>query len=96
MARALLRSKPLCLLDEATSAVDAKSERDITLRLIAASRQKGLNLIAVTHRLQWLEAFDEVWFVERGAILWRGHHLELLKQADTSRYREFCKTHMGS
>lgn len=87
IARALLRERPLWLLDEATSAIDARSEKDITLRLIAASHATGSLLLAVTHRLTWLDAFDEVWFVEQGRVVLKGHHQELLS---TPRYRNFC------
>ena len=87
IARGLLRGKPLWLLDEATSAIDAKSEREITLRLTAACRERGTVLIAVTHRLQWLDAYDEVWFVEGGAVTHRGPHRALMREP---RYRTFC------
>lgn len=87
IARGLLRQRAIWLLDEATSAIDAKSEREITLRLIAESRDKGAILIAVTHRLQWLDAYDEVWFVEHGTILYSGAHQSLLSH---QRYRQFC------
>jgi ATP-binding cassette subfamily B protein len=93
MARALLRGKALYLLDEATSAVDAKSERDITLRLIEVCRRRREAVIAVTHRLQWLDAFDEVWFVENGQIRWRGPHAKLMAEPTAARYRDFCRSH---
>ncbi len=86
IARALLRRRPIWLLDEATSAVDARSEKDITQRLIASCRDTGHALLVVTHRLTWLESFDEVWFVEAGTIALAGTHLALL--ADP-RYQAF-------
>jgi ABC-type multidrug transport system fused ATPase/permease subunit len=87
IARSLLRGKSLWLLDEATSAVDAKSEKDITLRLIGACRAEGRALLAVTHRLTWLEAFDAVWFVEDGEVRLAGPHAALLRER---RYRDYC------
>ena len=87
IARGLLRQRPIWLLDEATSAIDAKSEREITLRLMAACKEQGAIFVAVTHRLQWLDAYDEVWFVEHGTILYVGTHRALLEQ---TRYRQFC------
>ena len=87
IARALLRHKWVWLLDEATSAVDAASEKDITDRLIRAAKVEKKSLIAVTHRLTWLPLYDEVWFVEGGRLTYSGHHSELLKDA---RYRSFC------
>lgn len=87
IARALLRSPEILLLDESTSAVDAGSEQDITQRLIAMNKQKGSFLLAVTHRLRWLSLYDEVWFVEDGQILMRGSHQQL---QTNGRYRMFC------
>ena len=87
IARALLRHKWVWLLDEATSAIDAVSEKDITERLIGAAKVEKKSLIAVTHRLTWLPLYDEVWFIEGGRLIYSGHHSELLKDA---RYRSFC------
>ena len=92
IARGLLRRKPIWLLDEATAAIDAKSERDITLRLTAACRETGHALLAVTHRLTWLSAFDEVWFVEKGELALAGAHADLLKDP---RYRSYCDSAGG-
>ncbi len=89
IARSALRHRPLWLLDEATSAVDARSERDITLRLIDACRRQGQALVAVTHRLSWLGSFDEVWFIENGQRQLVGAHADLLA---VPRYRDFCQT----
>lgn len=68
IARALLRRKKYILLDEATSAVDAGSEEEITRALTGMSRDGTIGLIAVTHRLEWLALYDEIWFVESGKI----------------------------
>lgn len=87
IARALLRKKWVWLLDEATSAIDLASEKDITERLIAAAREADKALIAVTHRLTWLPLYDEVWFVEGGHLLYVGPHDQLLREP---RYRAFC------
>ncbi len=87
IARGILRERPLWLLDEATSAVDPRSEREITQRLVAAARAQGKVLISVTHRLQFLTEYDEVWFVEDGALRLRGPHAALLAEP---RYRRYC------
>ncbi len=93
IARGLLRQKSIWLLDEATSAVDARSERDITQRLIQACHESKHALVAVTHRLTWLGSFDEVWFVEHGERTLVGPHAELLA---TPRYRDYCMAHAGA
>lgn len=89
IARGLMRDRPLWLLDEATSAIDPTTERDITERLIAACRERGTILVAATHRLEFLDLYDEVWFVEGGGVALRGKHATL--QA-TPRYRDYCAT----
>jgi subfamily B ATP-binding cassette protein MsbA len=88
IARALLRNKPILLFDEATSAVDPKTERDITQRMIAACRENGQILLSISHRLQCLEFFDEVYFIEAGKIALRGRHQDLLSNV---RYRKFIQ-----
>jgi ABC-type multidrug transport system fused ATPase/permease subunit len=87
IARALLRLKWIWLLDEATSAIDAASEKDITERLIRAAQMERKVLIAVTHRLTWLPLYDQVWFVEGGQLMFAGAHDVLLREP---RYRAFC------
>jgi ABC-type multidrug transport system fused ATPase/permease subunit len=86
IARAILRRRPLLCLDEATSGVDSATEKDISERLITATREAGSSLIAVTHRLQWLGLYDAVWFVEDGKVRATGPHAELMQH---DRYRQF-------
>lgn len=86
IARAILQDRDVWVFDEATSAVDAATEEDITLRAIAYCRERRRRLISVTHRLRWLEAFDEVWFMEHGRITERGRHRDLMEKP---RYRQF-------
>lgn len=86
IARALLRQRPILLLDEATSALDSANENAVMHSLLAGCRKQNVTLLAVTHRLSQLSAFDEVWFVEDGAIVAKGRHEDLIRQ---ERYREF-------
>ena len=79
IARALLRGKKVLLLDEATSAIDAKSEKDITERLLKSNKAEGNILIAVTHRVEWLSLFDEVWYIENGELCFKGAHEDLIR-----------------
>ena len=92
IARAILRRPNILMLDEATAAIDGATERDISTRLIAASRHDGTILIAVTHRLRWLGLYDEVWFVENGRLELAGSHTDLLTRP---RYRQFTSTEDG-
>lgn len=90
IARAWLRQKRLLLLDEATSALDPATEAAIMQRVVKAVRGSGRALLAVTHRLQCLELFDEIWFVEEGHISLRGSRDQLMREP---RFREFCQVH---
>lgn len=86
--RALLRQREILLLDEATSALDTDVEKQILTELFNLAKKKGIMFIVVTHRLSFLEQFDEVWFVEGGKLIVKGSHSELL---ENNRYREFVE-----
>ena len=86
IARALLRPAGFLLLDEASSAIDAEAERGLLKRLFGYCRAEQKGLIAVTHRLQCIDEFDEIWFLEQGRLIAKGPHAKLLAHA---RYREF-------
>ncbi len=68
IARALLRGKDFLLLDEATSAIDEATEREITTSLLGLCQEQGIGILAITHRLQLIALYDEVWFMEAGKI----------------------------
>ncbi|HET9239661.1 MAG TPA: ABC transporter ATP-binding protein [Oligoflexus sp.] len=68
IARAMLRPQPLLLMDEVTAAIDPLAEEAITRRVIERCHEKNLCLLFVTHRLQQLPYFDEIWFVEAGTV----------------------------
>ena len=72
IAREIMRKKDIWILDEPTSAIDARSERDITERLVEQAKSQGKILLVVTHRLQWLSLFDEIQFFEHGRCLAKG------------------------
>lgn len=93
IARALLREPKVLLLDEATSAVDVAAELDITRRLTNDTKKSGRSLLAVTHRLQWLAFYDEIWFVDSGRILMKG---TLTEMQDFERFRRFIAPEASS
>ena len=76
IARAILRDPHLLVLDEATSALDPATEAAInaTLKRIG----KGRTIIAVTHRLASVNGFDCIYVLDRGKVVERGSHAELL------------------
>ncbi len=80
LVRSLLRKKPVLLLDEATSSVDPSMEEQILDRLLMWARANTKSVIAVTHRLNILDRFDEIWFVENGKLSARGTLEQLMSQ----------------
>src|SRR5689334_2773350 len=76
IARAILKHPAILIFDEATSALDSKSEKLIQaeLREIAANR----TTLTIAHRLSTIVGADQILVLERGRIVERGTHLELL------------------
>jgi ABC-type multidrug transport system fused ATPase/permease subunit len=76
LARAYVADPDLLVLDEATSAVDPATEVRLQRTLDAVTR--GRTTIAIAHRLSTAQAADEVIVVDRGRIVQRGPHAELV------------------
>ena len=76
IARALLADFPLIVLDEPGEHLDTQTADAIVADLLALTRETGTLLI--THRLAGLEEVDEVLVLDRGRVLERGAHAELL------------------
>jgi len=78
IARALLRNRECLILDDALSAVDAKTEREIISHL---QQERGgcMNIISA-HRLSAVRHADEIIVMSEGCISERGTHEELLEQ----------------
>jgi thiol reductant ABC exporter CydC subunit len=84
IARALLADFPLIVLDEPGEHLDTQTADAIVADLLAITRETGTLLI--THRLAGLEEVDEVLVLDRGRVVERGAHAELL--ALDGRYAE--------
>jgi len=76
IARTILKAPPILLLDEATSALDSHTERDIQDALDRVSKNRTTLVIA--HRLSTIVGADEILVLDRGVIVERGTHNELL------------------
>ena len=72
----LLKDPRILILDEATSALDTVSERLIQAALERVMR--GRTTIAIAHRLSTILRADQILVYERGRIVERGTHRELL------------------
>jgi ATP-binding cassette subfamily B protein len=78
IARVVLKNPRVLILDEATSALDTHSERLVQQAL--APLMKGRTTIAIAHRLSTILAADTILYLDRGRIIERGSHLELLER----------------
>ncbi|MCX5121420.1 ABC transporter ATP-binding protein/permease [Micromonospora sp. NBC_00362] len=81
LARAYVADPDLLVLDEATSAVDPATEVRLQRTLDAVTR--GRTTLAIAHRLSTAQAADEVIVVDRGRVVQRGPHDELVRDADS-------------
>jgi putative ABC transport system ATP-binding protein len=78
LARAYIADPDLLVLDEATSAVDPATEVRIQRALEGVTR--GRTAISIAHRLSTAEAADEVIVFDRGRIVQRGPHADLVAE----------------
>lgn len=78
IARVILKDPRILILDEATSALDTHSERLVQQAL--APLTKGRTTVAIAHRLSTILAADTIVYMDRGRIVERGTHTELLRR----------------
>jgi ATP-binding cassette, subfamily B, bacterial len=81
LARAYLADPDLLVLDEATSSVDPATEVRLQHALDALTR--GRTTVAIAHRLSTAEAADDVIVVDKGRVVARGPHAELVGDPDS-------------
>lgn len=78
IARAVLKNPPILILDEATSALDTESERLVQDAL--NKLMKNRTSVVIAHRLSTIQHADEIIVMQKGQLIERGTHAELLQR----------------
>ncbi len=82
IARVLAQDPTIIIMDEATSALDAKTEHGV----VQSVKNRGIACVVIAHRLSTIRSCDEIIVMEKGEIVARGTHDELMK--NSSVYQE--------
>ena len=74
IARVLAQDPTLIIMDEATSALDAQTEYEV----VKSIKARGITLVVIAHRLSTIRDCDEIIVLDKGKIVERGSHNELM------------------
>ena len=85
IARAMMKDAPIIILDEATANVDPENEKELMEAISELTHEKTVIMIA--HRLKTVRHADQILVVDKGRIVQRGTHDELMEQEGI--YRRF-------
>ena len=92
IARCLLKDAPIVIFDEATANVDPENEDQLQKAMEALTREKTVLMIA--HRLKTVRGADQILVLDKGRIVKKGTHDELVQQAGN--YRNFVSARTKS
>lgn len=94
IARAIMKDAPIIILDEATANVDPENEKELMEAVKALTKEKTILMIA--HRLKTVRNADQIFVVEKGKIVQRGTHEELMaKEGIYQRFVDSRKLAIG-
>ena len=79
IARALVRSAPILILDEPTSAVDPEAEADFRDVMIDLRATRKFTIIVIAHRLSTIVDADQIVVLDHGRVAEHGTHDQLLR-----------------
>ncbi len=85
IARAIMKDAPVIILDEATANVDPENEKELMDAIKALTKEKTILMIA--HRLKTVREADQIFVVDKGRIVQRGPHEQLIREDGI--YRRF-------
>lgn len=77
IARAVLKNPSILILDEATSALDSESE--LLVQEALTKLMQNRTTLVIAHRLSTIQHADEILVIEKGRIIQRGTHVDLIK-----------------
>lgn len=88
IARALIKKPSILVFDEASSALDSKTEAAIQHNILSSLENK--TTLTITHRLSTIKDIDKIFVMERGRLVAVGTHNELLNSSKT--YQDLWST----
>ncbi|HLO49092.1 MAG TPA: ABC transporter ATP-binding protein, partial [Kamptonema sp.] len=92
IARAILKDAPIVILDEATAFIDPENEAQIQSAINSLIQDKTLLIVA--HRLSTITEADQIFVIDRGQVVGKGKHEELLHTSPL--YGQMWDTHVAA